>query len=108
MRGRVGWGTGRARVWACVSAFCSLRGLFPSLSLLLSFCLLVLLFFWGGGWLGCGVFRSLRGCRCVPVPVLVWAWVLRGNGVGWLLRSEFPVCAPTQGFRFPGRQSGGC
>ena len=29
---------------------------------------------------------------CVPVPVLVWAWVSWATGVGWLLRSGFPVC----------------
>ena len=37
---------------------------------------------------------AVRGCGCVPVPVLVWAWVSWGTGVGWLLRSRFPVCAP--------------
>ena len=26
------------------------------------------------------------------MPVLVWAWVSWGMGVGWLLRSGFPVC----------------
>ena len=63
--------------------------------LLLSFCLLVLLcFFFGGGRLGGGVFGSVRGCGSVPVPVLVWAWVPWGTGVGWLSRSGFPVCAP--------------
>ena len=51
-------------------------------------------FFLGGGLLGSGVFCAVRGCGCVPVPVLVWAWVSWGTGVGWLLRSGFPVCAP--------------
>ena len=50
-------------------------------------------------WLGCGVFGAVRGCRCVPVPLLVWAWVSWGTGAGWLLRSGFPVCAPAP--RFP-------
>ena len=66
--------------------------------LLLSFRRLVLLCFFlgggGGGWLGCGVFGAVRGCGCVLVPVLVWAWVSWGTGVGWLSRSGFPVCAP--------------
>ena len=66
--------------------------------LLLSFRRLVLLFFCfffqGGGWLGCGVFGAVRGCGCVPVPLLVWSCVSWGTGVGWLSRSGFPVCAP--------------
>ena len=59
-----------------------------------SFCFVCLFssFFWGGGWLGCGVFGAGSGCGCVRVPVLVWAWVSWGMGVGWLLRSGFPVC----------------
>ena len=66
--------------------------------LLLSFCLLVLLFsfvfFYRGGRLWCGAFGAVRRCGCVLVPVLVWAWVSWGTGVGWLSRSGSPVCAP--------------
>ena len=63
--------------------------------LLLSFCLLVLLFFFFfRGRLWCGAFGAVRWCGCVPVPVLVWAWVSWGTGVGWLSRSGFPACAP--------------
>ena len=89
-------GGGGARVWACVFAFCSPRGLFLCLSLAPLFSLaclsLFLLFFFflsgGAGW------GAVRGCGCVPVPAPVWAWVSWGTGVGWLLRSRFPVCAP--------------
>ena len=87
-----GWqGGGGARVWACVFAFCSPRGLFLCLSPapLFSLACLAFLFFWGGGGWG-----AVRGCGCVPVPAPVWAWVSGGMGVGWLLRSGFPVCAP--------------
>ena len=86
-------GGGGARVWACVFAFCSPRGLFLCLSLapLFSLACFPLLFFGGGGGACWG---AVRGCGCVPVPVLVWAWVLWGTGVGWLLRSGLPVCAP--------------
>ena len=61
--------------------------------LLLSFSWLVWLFFffWGGGGAGWG---AVRGCGCVPVSAPVWAWVSWGTGVGWLLCSGFPVCAP--------------
>ena len=89
MRVRVGWGGG-ARVWACVFAFCTPRGLFLCLSLapLFSLACFAIFFFSGGaGW------GAVRGCGCVPVPVLVWAWVSWGLGVWWLLRSGFPVCA---------------
>ena len=92
MRGRVGLGGGGARVWACVFAFCSPRGPFLCLSLapLFSLACLALFFFWGGG-AGWG---AVRWCGCVPVSAAVWAWVSWGTGVGWLLRSGFPVCAP--------------
>ena len=81
-------------MWACVFAFCSLRGFFLCLSLAPLFLLACFaLFFFGGGWLWCGVSGAVRACGCVPVPVLVWAWVSWGTGVGWLLRSGFPVCA---------------
>ena len=43
-------------------------------------------------WLGCGVYGAGGGGGCVLVPVLVCAWVSWGMGVGWLLRSGFPVC----------------
>ena len=49
-------------------------------------------FFLRGGRLGCGFFGAGCWCGCVQVPVLVWAWVSWGMGVGWLLRSGFPVC----------------
>ena len=100
-----GWlGGGGARVWACVFAFCSPRGLFLCLSLAPLFSLACLVFFFsGGGWLGC----------------CAWVWVCAGAGAGvgvgvvgdggrvavalWLPY----VCAGPQGFRFPGRRSGG-
>ena len=89
-----GWlgGGGGARVWACVFAFCSPRGLFLWLSLapLFSLACFALFFFFGGG-AGWG---AVPGCRCVPVPAPMWAWVSWGTGVGWLLRSGLPVCAP--------------
>ena len=47
--------------------------------------------FFGGGGV---VWGAVRGCGCVPVSAPVWAWVSWGTGVGWLLRSGFPVCAP--------------
>ena len=46
------------------------------------------------GVLGFFYFSFFPGCGCVPMPVLVSAWVSWGTGVGWLLRSGFPVCAP--------------
>ena len=64
MRGRVGWGGGGARVWACVFALCSPSGPFLCLSLTPLFslaCLALCFFFWGGGW------GAVRGCGCVPV-----------------------------------------
>ena len=68
---------------------------FPCSSLFAGlFCLVFFVFSWGGGRLGCGVFGAVRGCGCVPVRVLVWAWVSLGTGVGWLSRSGFPVFAP--------------
>ena len=67
IRGRVGWGGG-GRVWACVFAFCSPRGLFLCLSLapLFSLACFALFFFGGGGWLGC----------------CAWVWVCAGAGAG--------------------------
>ena len=68
MRGWVGWGGG-ARVWACVFAFCSPRGLFLCLSLAPLFslaCLAFFFFFLGGGRLGC----------------CAWVWVCAGAGAG--------------------------
>ena len=62
----------------------------------LSFCLLFLPpFFLERGGVGAAFFGAVLGCGCVPVPVLVWAWVSWGTGLGWLLRSGFPVCAPS-------------
>ena len=68
MRGRVGWGGGGARVWACVFAFCSPRGPFLCLSLtpLFSLVCLALFFLGGGGWLGC----------------CAWMWVSASVGAG--------------------------
>ena len=62
---------------------------FPCSSLFAAlFCLVFFLFFLGGaGW------GAMPGCGSVPVSLLVWAWVSWGTGVGWLLRSGFPVCA---------------
>ena len=53
-------------------------------------CLALLFFFSGGG----GGWGAVRGCGCVSVPAAVWAWVSWGTGVGLLLRSGYPVCAP--------------
>ena len=66
MRGRVGWGGGGARVWACMFALCSPRGPFLCLSLTPPFSLacLAFFFFFSGGGSGWG---ALRGCGCVPV-----------------------------------------
>ena len=67
--GLAGGGGGGARVWACVFAFCSPRGLFLCLSVapLFSLACLALFFFWGGGgWLGC----------------CAWLWVRAGAGAG--------------------------
>ena len=66
MRGRVGWGGGGARVWACVFALCSPRGPFLCLSLTPLFSLaclaLFFFFFWGGV---AGVLCVGMGvCRC--------------------------------------------
>ena len=84
-------GGGRVCGLACLRS--ALPAVFSSaFPLLLSFrwfVWLCLFFFWGGdGW------GAVRGYGCVPVPALVWAWVSWGTGVGWLLRSGFPVCAP--------------
>ena len=86
-----GWLGGGGRVWVCVFAFCSPRGPFLCLSLapLFSLACLALFFFGGGGGWG-----AVRGCWCVPVFAPLWAWVSWGMGVGWPLRSGFPVCAP--------------
>ena len=86
-----GWlGGGGACVGLRVCLLLSPRSLplpFPCSSLFAG--LFCFVFFRGGaGW------GAVRGCGCVPVPVLVWAWVSWGTGVGWLLRSGFPVCAP--------------
>ena len=91
MRGRVGWGGG-----ACAGLRVCL--LLPPLPLPLPvpyFSLFVGLFgffflFFGGG----GGWVAVRGCGCVPVAAPVWAWVSWGTGVGWLLCSGLPVCAP--------------
>ena len=53
----------------------------------------VFFFFFGWG--------AVRGCGCVPVSAPVWAWVSWGTGVGWLLCSGFPVCAPAPRLPFP-------
>ena len=116
--GRLGGGGG-ACVWACVFALCSLRGFFICLSLApLSLLVRFSLFFFGGGgcvWLVWGVFGAGRGCEGMPVPLLVWARVSWGMGLGWLLRSRFPVCVSAlrhraaSGFRGagPGGAGGG-
>ena len=70
------------------------RCLFLCLSLAPVFLLACFALFFFSGRLGCGVFGAVRGCGCVLVPVLVWALVSWGTGVGWLSRSGFPVCAP--------------
>ena len=97
MRGRVGLGGG-ARVGLRVCLLLSSRSLplpFPCSSLFAG--LFGSVFFWGGGgW------AAVRGCGGVPVPAPVWVWVSWGTGVGWLLRSGFPVCAPAPGLPVPG------
>ena len=94
----LGW-LGGAGLRACVGLRISLlltrRSLplpFPCTSLfagLFGFFFIFLFYFFG--WVGWG---AVRGCGCVPVPALVWAWVSWGTGFGWVLRSGFPVCAP--------------
>ena len=93
MRGRVGsggGGGGGACVGLRVCLLPSPRSLplpFPCSSLFAGLFCFVLFFGGGAGW------GAVRGCGCVPVPAPVWAWVSWGTGVGWLLRSGFPVCA---------------
>ena len=69
------WGGGRVCVGLRVCLLLSPRFLplpFPCPSLFAClFCFVFFVFFLGGGWLGCGVFGAVRGCGCVPVPVLV-------------------------------------
>ena len=63
----------------------------PYSSLFVGLCGFVFFFFFilgGAGW------GAARGFGCVPVSAPVWAWVSWGTGVGWLLCSGFPVCAP--------------
>ena len=111
MRGRVGSGGGGARVWACVFAFCSPRGLFLCLSLAPLFLLacFALLFFGGGGGLA-----GVRRFWCCA-----WVWVCAGAGAGvgggvvgdggrvavalWVPC----VCAGPQAPGFPGAGPGG-
>ena len=50
----------------------------------------------GAGW------GAVHGSGCVPVSAPVWAWVSWGTGVGWLLCSGFPVCAPAPRLPVPG------
>ena len=91
MRGRVGWGGGGACVGLRVCLLLPPQSLplpFPCSSLFAG--LFGFVFFLGGG----GGWGAVRGYGCVPVSAPVWAWVLWGTGVGWLLRSGFPVCAP--------------
>ena len=69
-----GWlGGGGARVWACVFAFCSPRGLFLCLSLAPLFLLAYFAFFFflGGGLAG------VRRFWCCA-----WVWVCAGAGAG--------------------------
>ena len=80
LRGRCPWSLGSRSPVRPLGVLCCVCGV-------LGLCF----FFRGGGVRG---FPAVRGCGCVPVPVLVWAWVSWGTGVGWLLRSGFPVCAP--------------
>ena len=99
--GLAGGGGARVCGLACLS---SAPPVAPSSAcpLLLSLRWLVwLCFFLGGGGAGWG---AVRGCGCVPVSAPVWAWVSWGTGVGWLLCSAFPVCAPAP--RYPGADGG--
>ena len=91
----VGWAGGGGRV----CGLACLPSVLPAVSssafpLLLSFRWLVLLcffffvFFWGG-WLGCCAWVWM----CAGAGAIVGVGVV-GDGVGWLLRSGFPVCAP--------------
>ena len=86
-------GGGRACMGLCFCLLLSPRSLplpFPCSSLFAGlFGLVFILFFLGGGGWG-----AVRWCGCVLVPAPVWAWVSWGTGVGWLLHSGFPVCAP--------------
>ena len=76
MRGRVGWG-GRACVWACVFALCSLRGFFLCLSLAPPFLLVRFSLFSLGGGGGRVRVAGLRRFWC-----LAWVWVRAAVGVG--------------------------
>ena len=90
----------------CYVSFCSPCGLFLCLSLAPLFspaCFaLFFLFFFEGGRLGCGVFGAMRGCGCVPVPVLVWD----GGRVAVALWVPC-VCAGPQASGFEGAGPGG-
>ena len=104
-----GWlGGGGARVWACVFAFCSPRGLFLCLSLAPLFllaCFALFFFFFSGGLLGSDVFGAVRGCggagACVGVGVV-------GDGGRVAVALWVPcVCAGPQASGFQGAGPGG-
>ena len=93
------WGGGRAcvglRVYLLLPAW-PLPLPVPYSSLFVGLFGFVFFFFEGGaGWGAVSLFGR------VPVSALVWAWVSWGTGVGWLLCSGFPVCAPAPGLPVP-------
>ena len=100
-----GWlGGGGARVWACMFAFCSPRGLFLCLSLAPLFSLACFgFFFFGGGWLGCCAWVLV----CADAGASVAVGVVRdGDRVAVALWVPC-VCAAPQASGFQGAGPGG-
>ena len=100
-------GGGGGRVWACVFACCSPRGLFLCLSLapLFSLACFALVFFWGGGWLGCCAWVWV----CAGAGAGVGVGVVGDGGSGGCCALGSLCVSQPPGFRFPGfRGSGGC
>ena len=104
----LGWLGGGARVWACVFAFCSPRGLFLCLSLvplfsLACFAFFFLVFFLEGGWLGCCAWVLV----CAGAGAGVGVGVVGDGGRVAVALSVPCVCAGPQASGFQGAGPGG-